>query len=946
MLPRRRQNLLSLHRTLVVSAVIWVFPVYGHAQAVPLSQILAEANSFIQSGANGNAGDLLLRALERIDAGEAPPAGISLEGLRLAAARTEFLVGNYARSEEIASRLLATNPSPTAASQGRIILGLSLARQRKFAPAIPVFSALADDTKFNRLALSYLAAAAQEADQLQIAIAAYNRLLSSGPRDSEWADSALTLISLHLRQKNLAEARRGLNLLRSDFGLVDNVAGLNILSLQLGDALLQNGDAAGAIAAYRTVTPREELTRLQTQRALGMQAAIVRARALASGNLAEADVSQRIETRLAKAKASLDAINQIPDYDANLLYRLGSAFEQDGAAWEAALVYQRLIEHFPASADVDQARLGLVHAYADAGRLDRMKISADAFLTASPKSEYCARAFYVAAQAAGNQHDIPLQLHFIDAALLHFSTSALHESLQLMQANAFFALGRWEEARSSAEAYLREFPDGAFAEDACYLHATAGLMSGQAERALSEIAAYQKKFPQGRFLPDSRYRAAALEFALENYPLAATQIDAWLADYPQEALRGEVLSLRGDVASAQGQPDEAIASYRRALAVPLGDDQLGYVLDELTKLYQSRRDFDSAAALWEDFVRDHPDHPFIVNAAYWIGRIRSQQGRNDEAVARMAAISRRYLAEPDRDTIEQLLVQIAQVLSRPPRPGADGLRPAPPSDDEIAARLSDLLLPDQSDNATARARLLFTRAEVASLRRNDGLRDRLYDRLCNEFAPAALPPGILGRIGDYAREHGNLERAREFAQYLISHYAHSVFADFGYAGLGEIAFAAGDYDQALTRFSDAIDRAGARFKLREATLGRAKSLLALGRLDAARELFEQIASNRQWRGPATAESVFSLGEILARQGGPENLAQAQAFFQRVYISYRKYPDWVARAYLRSGEIFEQLGSAHEALATYRELLRDQRFASFPETETARQRAADLEASGV
>jgi TolA-binding protein len=133
------------------------------------------------------------------------------------------------------------------------------------------------------------------------------------------------------------------------------------------------------------------------------------------------------------------------------------------------------------------------------------------------------------------------------------------------------------------------------------------------------------------------------------------------------------------------------------------------------------------------------------------------------------------------------------------------------------------------------------------------------------------------------------------------------------------------------------------FKLLEATLGRAKTLLASGKLDNAQELFEQVASNRSWRGEATAQSIYSLGEILLKRGATNDLAQAQAHFQRVYISYKKFTPWVARAYLSSGQTFEKLGQQKEALATYQEMVRNRdRFESYPELKRAEERVKVLE----
>jgi TolA-binding protein len=163
--------------------------------------------------------------------------------------------------------------------------------------------------------------------------------------------------------------------------------------------------------------------------------------------------------------------------------------------------------------------------------------------------------------------------------------------------------------------------------------------------------------------------------------------------------------------------------------------------------------------------------------------------------------------------------------------------------------------------------------------------------------------------------------------------------DFAYNGLGEVAYEKKDYAKALQFFDDGLNKIAAVQKLKDISVGRAKTLLALGRLDDAQKAFEQVASVREWRGEATAFAVYSLGEIAARRG---KWAEANAYFQRVYVGYQKFLPWVAKAYIGSGESFEKLGKKQEATNTYREMLRNEKLANFTETSEARKR---LEALG-
>ncbi len=923
---------------------------------VPIAQILFEAEANVKAKKPGDAAPLFDMVLSRVDKGETLRSGQSLDRIEFQAAAAFFQVENYERAISIAQKSLGRVSSGTVASDIRLVLGLSLALQKKYTEAVTVFAELENSPKYREKALLYRAMAAQAAGQPDVAIDALTRTLKFSAHNGDWADAVLSLIALQLQQKNLPEARAGLEALRGSLDLVDNVVGLNALSLQLGDTLIEANDIPGALTAYRTVFPRETVLSRQKKQNARMEALLAQRRAIAGAGADDADSVRRLDERLKATKVAMAEIEARADYNAFLYYRLGNAFYQRGGTWEAALLFERLLDEFPICDDRERAYLAMVRSYAESGRVAKMSDAINRFARAAPNSELLAQALFVGAQSASDGGRVDLQMKFLETGVNQFGKSPLREFMLIMQANAHFTVGHFDQARTSVENYLVSYPEGRFAEDALYLRAMSSLVTGSNKQGITEIGEYLKKYPEGRFVSDARFRIASAEFALQDYDAASKHVSEWLADYPDNSQRGEVLSLQGDIYAGQQLIDQAIKSYRAALSLPLSDDLLGYVLDELTKHYQARREFNEAVLMWKDFAREKPDHPFVVNAAYWIGRLRAREGKTDEAIAQMSAIAIRYVGDPSRDSLERLLSQIAAFVAKPAKSNAGGKRSPVPTMSEVEQRIAGLFLApvptaSKSDNsnendvnalakATTEARVLFTTAEVASFRKDKTYRDALLTRIA-ENPPEALPPGILGSVADLLYEQGKVEQAKSFYDYLVTRYSKSIYADFGYVGLGEIAYAAGNYDTAYTQFSNAIDRAGARFKLMEATLGRAKTLFAQGKLDQAKELFEQVASNRQWRGASTAQSVYSLGAILEKRGGSENLAQAQAHFQRVYLSYRKFTPWVARAYLSSGETFEKLGQLKEALATYQEMLRDERLAGFPETEKARARADEL-----
>lgn len=913
---------------------------------IPLFQLLAEAESHRAAGHFSELAGILERVLAR--EGEPLKEGVTWDQVRWWAATAHLQSGNAARAEALASVLGQAGREGLKGAEVRWLIGLARAAQGKFAAAVPEFAAVAEAGFQRERAWYYQALAAREAGQPDVAIQAYSKLLASAVRDADWAEGAQALVALNIEQGHLTEARRGFDLLRTEAALVENVAGQALLALQLGEAALAAGETELALAAFQSVGSQEEILTAQSERERRLDAWIARGQQSLRRSESDWDRLRRAETRCAQMKVARAEIEKQVGFDGAVWLRLATAFDARGHAWEAALVFHRLLERCPHAPERERAYAGLVRAYLETGRGSKARAVAEQMRTAVPESSLLAATLYLVAVQAEKDGAPADALRWLSLALQAKPAPELAEPLALMQANALFAAGRQAEARAASDAYLQAFPAGRLVEEATYLRAMADLVLGHPEAALREMDAYLEHFADGRLVADARYRRATALYTLERYDEALWAAAEWLDAYPVEhAQRGEVWSLMGDLAAALEDPEAAIANYRAALDHPLADEGLGYVLDELTSLLSARREFGEAAQVWEALVARSPEHPLVVNAAYWIGRLRAREGNRAASMATLSTMALRHWGDVGNEGVERLLAELARVSAGREKRGR---RAAKSEEADSTAAETDLLGAlearlagaDQKDSPTVRARFCFLEAEIASLRGDVARRDLALTRLATTFAPADLPVGILARVGDHCRDAGPAEAARTFFAALIERAPRSPWADFGYVGLGECALERGDPVEALARFDAAIDLVGARHKLKEATLGRAKCLSALGRYDEARETFERIAANRAWRGEATVQSVMGLGEILAKRGDAESLAQAQAHFQRVYVSYRRYSAWVCRAYVRSAQVLEKLGQTEAAIATYRELLNDPRLGERPEARVAREQVARWE----
>ena len=127
--------------------------------------------------------------------------------------------------------------------------------------------------------------------------------------------------------------------------------------------------------------------------------------------------------------------------------------------------------------------------------------------------------------------------------------------------------------------------------------------------------------------------------------------------------------------------------------------------------------------------------------------------------------------------------------------------------------------------------------------------------MADRFKPEDLSPYLFAQVGDFLLFRGDDEKAAGYFRKLKEDYPKSDYLDYAYAGLGEVAFGKKDYPGALELFTDAMDKIGASSKIKEATVGKAKALLALKPYPEAKKLFEHDIAAQ------TGEVGYALSQI-------------------------------------------------------------------------------------
>ena len=126
----------------------------GQVPSIPLVNQVAEVEQNLTAKNPAAAASLLDEIIKRAQAGETLPAGVTLDKLLLAAANTNFQIQKYDRAAELGAAVeKVPSIGASAQAEARMITGLALALQQKYAEAVPVFEKLEESKTYRDKAL-------------------------------------------------------------------------------------------------------------------------------------------------------------------------------------------------------------------------------------------------------------------------------------------------------------------------------------------------------------------------------------------------------------------------------------------------------------------------------------------------------------------------------------------------------------------------------------------------------------------------------------------------------------------------------------------------------------------------------------------------------------------------------------------------------------------------
>jgi tetratricopeptide (TPR) repeat protein len=804
-------------------------------------------------------------------------------------------------------------------------------------------------------------------DALQILSA----VIADGVRSPESIQAAMMASQLYVAGGKLEEASALMEKVRNFASGGDNMAQMNNIYLQLGDQMMEKKSYRDALNAYQLVRKKSEISRIVAEQVkkLEQKLAGIKDQAIKDQITAQLKATQEIQAEIEKRT----------DYDASLYYRLGRCYFEMGAPategaqpdpsrlWQAVVAFDTIVNDFKEFPQRDRCMFGLIMVNASLKRIKEARQLCEKYIENFPDGAELGTVSEMFGMLAYQNGDLE-EAERAFARATGFP-KADKERLRLLSGTVLFEMQRFDQARTSFETLLTEFPESTYKDEVLYRIALSYFYQNDYKNVTKSLNKYIEENPKGMYICDAKYRLAFIVFQEGKKDQALESLVKIIEAHPNDNNIGQVHALSGDIYMQKGDYDNAMKQFASAVEKAKTDDVLNYAQDQLTDLYVSNNEWKKLSDMWQRYYNTHKDNEDqSLKAILWISRGMIKDQKQEDAQNLLAEHIKKRISNPANQQVEGLIQQLVTITapkkrarsytaapapagtSAPAAP-ADGAAakpaepPPPPPEPEVTfedveKKLEDLLTPAEQAmrNGTTSMRILFAKTMLARTMKQPDKASKFFNILIEVAKADDLSPMLLATVGDNARTKGDFDKATACYVRLRDLFKDSEYSDGAPVGLGEIEFEKGNTDKALELFKAASEYQGSAYLL-QATQGIAKCQFKLKKFDEAKKLYEQIAQTKEWRGEATANALRMLGEIEAAQGKHE---AAIAYFQRVFIAHQRWKVEMAKAYLLAAKSFNALGKRDEAKKHLDEMLaRKDIPQDLPEFKEAQQLRATL-----
>jgi outer membrane protein assembly factor BamD (BamD/ComL family) len=593
---------------------------------------------------------------------------------------------------------------------------------------------------------------------------------------------------------------------------------------------------------------------------------------------------------------------------------------------EALVCFRTLRTKYTTAPDAKAGAYAEIIIYSELRDYKQLQALCNGYLTAYPDAENAEQVASLTGEFLVQDGKWPEVGKFYRQLETKFPKSENLDRFIFFQAASHFYAAEFDASAPLLDRFLKEFPNSPLLETALYYVAMTNFLSNKYQETLASCRDYLTKFPDGRYAGDMQYRLSFVDYndkEDDQSDKIIRELNAFIEAHPNDLAVGSMQCLLGDTYKKKPNEDAALEAFKKAVWTESPDDVIQYALDTATSILQGRKDWAAIASLHGEFLKKYPNSPLAMLSATWVAKMKTREGKQDEAAAILGDALKTSIGNPASDQVEFLIDELVKVMV--PRKKAKDVD-AEAIDKQLVEVFTKL---GAGENPTANARRYYARARLAQMLKRADRSDIFLKSIAtnNTEDPSVLSPALLAVSGEILLKTGSLDEAERMFKRLADRYQDSMFSDAGPVGLGLVALARKQPAEALRIFDDVITNNPGSSRFKETTLGKLQALVELGKDDEALQLATETISDKTFRGEFAGKAYLLQARVFRNQAektsgavAEESLKKAHGVYQRVYIAYQGSPEVCADAYWGAYEVAKQLNDttlAEETLKTLR-----------------------------
>lgn len=707
--------------------------------------------------------------------------------------------------------------------------------------------------------------------------------------------------------------------------------GLNVALLEAGDSHYNRGEYQKALLLYRLVLLKEELIQHYETRLRETKAAMKPFVADGKQTLTEfKERQQKTEKLFARLLKHYNAIKNFRDYDMEVALRVAQCYNDLDRNWPAYAIYQHIYKVDPTNSLADQASFSAFGVMLDEREWAQAMAEGYAYLEKRMEGEFIDDVSLNLMQVHMQQNQFDLAFD-VGAKGLKISPEHKYiDQIKYLMGYIRFSQLEYGEGLGYFDEILNRWPDSRYYESAEYWRSMSLLFLARFAEAETAFMGYlsNPKYDPRVYAEDASYRLGIAQYGAEKYVESEASFRAFVEDYPESKLLSEAYAMLGDLRAAEGDLDVALDFYRLAREKALTIAQDSYPLFQAAKVLELEKRYSDIIELMVGYREKWGEKGDFANAVHWEGKAYKAMDEYPKALAACLSTIDAFGNDADQEGVEIIINAIV----------SDAKSEEYGSYKSMILDGLDKHLNAARDKGSRTLQLHYQTA-LAGLTEGDEREMFVASVVRAKNIPAA-GAGTLVLIAREGVKQKNYALVHDACERFMSTFKVSNNMLYILLANMEALVAEGSYVEAAELSEEILLKFGYSPSVGRARKLRGDAYRLSGDCDRAVEAYKEVLAIREWRGPLTPEALYYIGLCKMEQGKTE---EAFAHFQRIYVLYEEYTQWVAPAYAKSIECLELLGGHEEDIVnTYREMVANEAVAATPEGQEARKRLQELE----